>query len=241
MPEAPEPVPDAPPPRIVYRHRLVTRVWHWINAVAVIVLIGSGLTISNAHKRLYWGDYGANYDHAWLEVPRWPGWLTIPSLYNLAAARSWHLTFALVLAFGLLIYLIWSLANRHIQRDLRVRKDELAPRHLLDDLKAHLALRFHDPANPAAYNIFQKLSYAGVLFVLLPVLVFSGLALSPGMDAGWPWLIDIFGGRQSARSVHFIAMALLTLFIVVHLTLVILAGALNEVRSMITGKWEVPE
>jgi Ni/Fe-hydrogenase b-type cytochrome subunit len=228
-------------PRIVHRHRLVTRIWHWVNAVAVIVLIGSGLTISNAHRRLYWGEYGANYDHAWLELPRFPGWLTIPSTYSLSGARIWHLFFALVLAFALLIYLIWSLINRHIQRDLRVRKAELKPHHLLEDAKAHWNFRFHDPANPGAYNSFQKLSYVGVLFVLLPVIIFSGLALSPGMDAAWPWLTDIFGGRQSARSVHFIAMVLIALFTVVHLTLVILAGPINEVRSMITGKWKVPE
>jgi len=230
-----------PPPTTIHRHRLATRIWHWINALAVFVLIGSGLTISNAHRRLYWGDYGANFDHAWLELPRWPGWVTIPSLYSLSAARTWHLFFALVLAFGLLIYLIWSLANRHIQRDLRVRRDELTPAHLVEDAKAHLNLEFHDPKNPGAYNIFQKLSYVGVLFILLPLVIFTGLALSPGMDAAWPWLIDIFGGRQSARSVHFICMALITGFVLVHLTLVFLAGAVNEVRSMITGKWEVPE
>jgi len=232
---------DAPPPKTIMRHRLVTRVWHWINALAVLALIGSGLTISNAHKFLYWGQAGANPRDAWLHVPRWPSWATIPSYYSLSAARTWHLFFALVLAFGLLAYLIWSLANRHIQRDLRVRRAELKPAHLIADARAHLDLRFHDPENPAAYNSFQKLSYVAVLFVLLPLVIFSGLALSPGMDAAWPWLTDIFGGRQSARSVHFICMALLTLFIVVHLALVILAGPLNEVRSMITGKWKVPE
>ncbi|RYY23316.1 MAG: hypothetical protein EOP62_20410 [Sphingomonadales bacterium] len=222
----------------VYRHRLITRIWHWLNALAVFVMIGSGLMIFNAHPRLYWGHYGANYDYAWLELPRWPGWMTIPSTYSLAGARHWHLFFALVLSFGLLVYLIWSLVNRHIQRDLRIRTDELAPGHLLDDAKAHLELRFHDPKNPRAYNIFQKISYAGVLFVLLPLLILTGLAMAPGM---WPWLVDLFGGRQSARSIHFIAMALISGFIVVHLALVFLAGTINEIRSMITGWWKVPE
>lgn len=230
-----------PPPRMIYRHRLITRVWHWINAVAVLVLIGSGLTISNAHKYLYWGQAGANPRDAWLHVPRFGSWLTIPSYYSLAAGRMWHLFFALVLAFSLLIYLVWSLANRHIQRDLRVRREELRPKHLIEDAKAHLDLRFHDPKDPAAYNIFQKLSYVAVLFVLLPLVIFTGLALSPGMDAAIPFLTDMFGGRQSARSIHFICMALLTLFTVVHLALVILAGPINEVRSMITGKWKVPD
>lgn len=222
----------------VYRHRLVTRIWHWLNAIAVLVMIPSGLMIFNAHPRLYWGHYGANYDHAWLVLPRWPGWLTLPSHYDLAGARHWHLFFALVLAFGLLGYMVVAMLNGHFRRDLRIRGRDLAPSHLAHDLAEHWAMRFHDPADPRAYNIFQKLSYAAVLFVLLPLLIFTGLALSPGM---WPWLVDVFGGRQSARSLHFIAMALLSLFFVVHLTLVILAGPLNEVRSMVTGWWRAPE
>lgn len=230
-----DPGPDNP--LWVYRHRIITRIWHWINALAVFVMIGSGLMIFNAHPRLYWGHFGANYDPAWLVLPRFPGWVTIPSHYSLSGARHWHLFFALVLAFGLLVYLLWSLANRHIQRDLRIRGRELSRRHLWADFRAHLALRFHDPERPRDYNIFQKLAYGGVLFVLLPLLILSGLALAPGM---WPWVADVLGGRQSARSVHFIAMALLTGFVLVHLTLVILAGPLEEVRSMITGWWRVP-
>lgn len=222
----------------VYRHRLITRIWHWINALAVLVMIPSGLMIFNAHPRLYWGNYGANFDQAWLKLPQWPGWLTLPSTYDLAGARHWHLFFALVLAFSLLVYLLWSLANRHLQRDLRIRRAELNAAHVVEDLEAHWQMRFHDPADPRAYNLFQKLSYAVVLFVLLPLLILTGLALAPAM---WPWIADMFGGRQSARSLHFIAMALTSIFVVVHLTLVILAGPINEVRSMITGWWKLPE
>ena len=225
----------------VYRHRLATRIWHAINAVAIFILIGSGLGISNAHPRLYWGHYGANFDLAWWQLPRFPSWLTIPANYNLALSRRWHLFFALVLAFGLLGYMIVSLINRHFARDLRVRRAELAPRHLIEDAQAHLDFRFHDPERPLAYNIWQKLSYVGVIFVLLPLVILTGLALSPNMDAAWPWLIELFGGRQSARSIHFLCMIALTLFVIIHLTLVILAGPLNEVRSVITGWWRVPE
>jgi len=237
--------PDAKAPSqggtVIYRHRVATRLWHWINAITIFIMIGSGLTISNAHPHLYWGNYGANFDHPWLSLPRWPGWLTIPTGYNLALARRWHLLFALVLGFGLLAFMIASLINRHFQRDLRVRAGELAPRSLLHDLKEHLAFRFHDPANPSAFNIFQKLSYVLVIFILIPLMILTGLTLSPGMDAAWPWLLDIFGGRSSARSIHFIAAAGLAGFIIVHLMLVILAGPLNEVGSMITGRWKVPE
>ena len=225
----------------IRRHRLATRVWHWINALCIFILIGSGLGISNAHPRLYWGRYGANFDAAWAQLPRFPAWLTIPANYNLAISRRWHLFFALVLGFSLLAFMIVSLLNRHFQRDLRVRRRDVAPAHLLADVRAHLVFRFHDPEAPGEYNALQKLSYVGVIFVALPLVVLTGLALSPGMNAAWPWLLDLFGGRQSARSLHFIAMVAIALFVVVHLVLVILAGWRNEVRSMITGRWRVPE
>ncbi len=233
------PTPPAQPAS-VYRHQLATRLWHWTNAIAIFVMIGSGLMIFNAHPHLYWGHYGANLDPAWLTLPRFPGWLTIPENYNLALARRWHLLFALVLGFGLLVFMIASLFNRHFQRDLRIRAKELTPSHLAYDVKEHLAFRFHDAASPLAFNVLQKIAYATLIFVLLPLVIFTGLTLSPAMVAAWPWLIDIFGGRQSARSLHFIAMAGIAAFIVVHLILVILAGPINEVRSMITGRWKVP-
>lgn len=242
----PEPMPVTPAahagtPRTILKHRLATRLWHWTNAVAIFILLGSGMMISNAHPHLYWGAYGANFDHAWFNPPRFPGWLTIPSSYNLALGRRWHLFFALIFAFALLGYMIASLLNRHFQRQLRIRGGELTPGHLWHDVKEHLAFRFHDPEKPGAYNVLQKIAYAGTVFVLLPLAILTGLTLSPGMDAAWPWLLDLFGGRQSARSLHFIAAGGIAGFIVVHLALVILAGPVREVTSMITGRWRVPE
>ena len=224
---------------LVFRHRLITRLWHWINAAAVIVLLMSGLTISNAHPRLYWGQFGANLDAAWIELPRFPGWATIPSMYNLALARQWHLAFAWVLAFGLLIFLLWSLFNRHLQKDIALSRAEVTPRHLWADIKKHLSFDFH--SSEARYNPLQKITYSLVLFGLIPLAILTGLTLSPGMNAAWPWLLDLFGGRQSARSLHFIAAAGLAAFIAVHLILVILAGPINEIRSMITGWFRLKE
>lgn len=230
----------------IAKHRLATRLWHWTNALTIFVLLGSGLMILNAHPNLYWGQYGANFDAPWFRVAwvfeggRVPGWLTIPSTYNLALARRWHLTFALVLGFALLFFMVASLLNRHFQRDLRLRAQELAPAHLVHDVREHLALRFHDPARPGAFNTLQKLSYVAVIFVLLPLVIATGLTMSPGINAAAPWLLDLFGGRQSARSVHFIAAMAIAAFVIVHLALVILAGPVNEVRSMITGRWRVP-
>ena len=235
-----------PPPRgprlIAYRHRVPTRIWHWVNALTVFVMLMSGLMIFNAHPHLYWGQFGANFDQPWLSFRGRPipGWATIPSTYNLAAARRWHLAFAWLLVVGLLLFLVTSPINRHVQRDLAPSRDEVKPSHVWRDIREHARLRF--PTGDAAlrYNILQKLSYVAVIFLLLPLMLLTGLAMSPAMDAAWPWLLDLFGGRQSARSIHFIfAMALLA-FIVVHLVMVVLAGPLNEIGSMITGRFRVP-
>jgi thiosulfate reductase cytochrome b subunit len=220
----------------VFRHRWPTRLWHWINAVAFLTLFMSGLGIFNAHPRLYWGHYGANFDHAWLVLDRFPGWITLPGHYNLAMSRHWHFTFAPVFAFGLLLYMIWSVLGRHFFRDLAFRREELSPRHILRDVIDHARLRFPGGAATLRYNILQKASYNAVLFLLLPVLIGTGLTMSPGIDAAWPWLPDLFGGRQSARSLHFIAAWATLAFFLIHILMVLLAGPVNALRSMITGR-----
>jgi len=260
---------------LVKRHRLSTRIWHWINAFSVFVMLMSGLMIFNAHPRLYWGQYGANFDRAWLEIgnqghiglvrigtvkiettgvlgywkdkagiPRahaFPWWATIPSSYSLADARIWHFFFAWVLALGGLGYWLISFVNRHIRSDLLPTRAELSPRHIWHDICAHARLRFPKGAAALKYNILQKIAYLSVLFGLLPLIVLTGLTMSPGMNAAWPWLLTLFGGRQSARSVHFLCASGLVLFIIVHLLMVVLAGPINEVRSMITGRYRLPE
>lgn len=259
----------AGPPEIAVRHALSTRIWHWINALTVFVMVMSGLMIFNAHPRLYWGEYGANADHAWLEIGSteqagylrigsltvpttgvlghrtgaagnvdrraFPGWATIPSTYNLAAGRRWHLAFAWVLAIGLIVYWIAILRNRH-WRGLLPRRAELKPRHLWREIADHARLRFAKGAAALQYNTLQKLSYAGIIFLVLPVVILTGLTMSPGMNAAWPWLLDLFGGRQSARSIHFICAVLLVGFILVHLIMVMLIGPLKQIGAMITGR-----
>ncbi len=175
-----------------------------------------------------------------LQRRAFPHWATIPSSYNLAAGRRWHLAFAWILAIGLTGYALGSFANRHVQRDLAPTRSELSPRHIWHDIKEHALLRFPTGEAALRYNILQKLSYVGVIFVLIPLMVLSGLGMSPGVDAGWPWIVDLLGGRQSARSIHFITAMLLVLFITVHLLMVLLAGPFNEIRSMITGYFRLP-
>ena len=254
---------------LIYRQRRPVRLWHWINAVTVGVMLMSGLMIFNAHPRLYWGQYGADRETPWFEIGStettgflrlgpikmpttgvlgrsggearaFPGLVTIPTSYDLATARQWHFAFAWLLVVPGLVFWLWGFTARHVQHDLAPTRSELAPSHLWQDIKDHARLRF--PTGDAArrYNILQKLSYVGVIFGLLPLMVLTGLTMSPGMDAGWPWLLDLFGGRQSARSIHFICASSLVAFIIVHLAMVVLAGPLNEVRSIITGWYRLP-
>ncbi len=259
---------------LVRRHRLATRLWHWSNVVALVVMLMSGLMIFNAHPRLYWGHYGANPDTAWFEIGArgdrgfaklgtlevtttgvlgvwrdeagtvqrhaFPHWATIPSGYSLADARIWHMAFAWLFAFGLLVFMIVSLVNRHFQRDLTISGAEIRPSHVWQDIKDHARLRFPTGAAALSYNVLQKLSYAGVIFILLPLIILTGLTMSPAMTSGWSGLIDLFGGRQSARSLHFIAVVGLVGFVIVHLVEVVLAGPYNEVRSMISGRYRLP-
>jgi thiosulfate reductase cytochrome b subunit len=205
-------------------------------------MLMSGLMIFNAHPHLYWGNFGANFDQPWLSFRGRPipGWATIPSTYNLAAARRWHLAFAWLLVVGLLLFLVLSFINRHAQRDLAPSGDEVKPSHIWHDIREHARLRFPTGEAALRYNILQKLSYVAVIFVLLPLMVLTGLAMSPAMDASWPWLLDLFQGRQSARSIHFICAMALLAFILVHLVMVVLAGPINEIGSMITGRFRVP-
>ena len=227
-----EPAPAAPYEGS--RHALPVRLWHWLNAATLIVMGMSGLMILNAHPHLYWGQYGANFDHAWVSFQRFPGWATIPSSYSLADARLWHLFFAWVLALSFLAFMLWALLRGHLRRDITPGRDEFALAHLSEEVRDHARLRF--PAHGAPYNTLQKLTYLLVLIVLLPLIIATGLAMSPGMDAAWPWLTAIWGGRQSARSVHFIVAAGLLAFLVVHVLLVLLAGPIGLLRGMITGR-----
>ncbi len=227
---------------LVRRHSLFVRLWHWGNAGVMAVMLMSGLMIFNAHPRLYWGHYGANPDPAWLDwsggdgIP-FPGWITLPSFYSLADARLWHLAFAWAFSALVLAYLIWGLLSGHLLRRIVPALAELSPTRLAREVTDHARLRF-GPAS--GYNTLQKLAYGAVLVILLPGMVLTGLGMSPAIDAAFPVLVDLMGGRQSARSLHFIGMALLVLFFAVHIAMVLLSGPLGQLRAMVTGWQRLP-
>ena len=270
------PVAEAMPIALrIYRHRLPVRLMHWINVVCLVVMLGSGLNIFNAHPTLYWGNDSVT-GTPWLSMRGentaagpvgktrlgstdftttgvlgmskvegqatsrgFPSWATIPGTQWLAAARNWHLFFAWLFVINGVCYVAYTVFSRHLVRDLIPTRDELKNigRSILDHVK------FKHRTGDAAkrYDVLQSLAYLVVIFGLLPLVVVCGLALSPRLNTvvtGW---VDLLGGRQSARSLHFLAAAGLVLFVIVHVAQVFIAGVWNEMRSIITGWYRIPE
>src|SRR5215472_12762995 len=276
-PNAPAQQAAAPRREVMYRHTIAVRLTHWINALALVLLLTSGLRLFNYHPALYWGDYGYSgvpsvfsiaaledietdepvgvttimghnfittgvlgvaYDAQGEPVSgAFSRWLTLPG--GLALARDAHFAAAWLLVFNGLVYLLFGLFSGHFRRDLVPGSAELRPRHVLADIWNHLRLR--RPRGEAArrYNVLQKLAYLLVVFLLLPVMVLTGLTMSPAFTAAMPFLFDLFGGRQSARTIHFLVANLLVLFVIVHIIQVVVTGAFNNMRSMTTGRYVV--
>ncbi len=274
-----EPAEAAPPAKpakvLVPRHRLATRITHWINVVAFLLMLLSGLAIFNAHPALYWGQV-TQPDKPWLamtavparggkleghtrvlgadlkttgflgaskspitgevEARGFPSWLTVPSYKSLVDGRHWHFFFAWVLVINGLIYLVAGLLNRHFRNDFAITKQDI--RDIPHEIVTHAQLKFPKGEEATRYNVLQKLAYGGVVFVLFPLIILAGLTLSPRLDAGFH-LPDLFFGRQSARSIHFIAAFLLVGFLFVHLAMVVASGTWNNIRSMITGRYAI--
>jgi len=252
-----------------YRHALIVRVTHWINAICMTVLLMSGLQIFDAHSALYLGQ-AADLDHPILaigadqdasgrqrgvtvigdwsfdttgflglsrgtdgyeEARGFPAWATLPGDLSLALGRHLHFFFAWLFVVNGVVYLGYTLVSGH-WRELVPRLHEL--KHIAHSLWDHLRLRFPKGEEARHYNVLQKLAYGGVIFVLAPLIWLAGLTMSPHLD-------DLFGGRQTARTIHFICAFGLLGFVVIHLVMVLVSGVWNNLRAMITGWYDTGE
>jgi thiosulfate reductase cytochrome b subunit len=183
------------------------------------------------------GLLGVSQEDGSTTARAFPAWITIPSYHDLGAGRRWHFSFAWLLVSNGLIYLVHGWVSGHFRRDLTPSRDQVTPRHLWQEVLDHARLRFARGDEARRYNALQKLSYLVVVFGLLPMMVLTGLTMSPGIDAAFPFLPDLFGGRPSARSLHFITAFLLVTFVVVHVLMVMVSGLWNNLRSMISGRY----
>ena len=216
----------------VWRHPAAVRITHWLNVAAVVVLLMSGLNILAAHPHLYWG-LRSTFADPWLNTPTVPDWLLIPQGRNLAEARNWHFLFAWIFVINGLVYLSYSLVAGRFRRRLLPTGADL--RGFWPSVKEHARFHFPTDDHARAYNVIQKLTYLAMVLVILPLMLVTGLSMSPGFNAIGGVLLEIMGGRQSVRTLHFISAGLIVGFIVVHVGLVIWTGFLNNMRSMITG------
>ncbi|MEO8046999.1 MAG: cytochrome b/b6 domain-containing protein [Nitrospirota bacterium] len=162
-----------------------------------------------------------------------PAWATIPSAKVLAMGRQWHLFFAWLLVINGLFFMAYAWLSRHVTRDLAPTGKDL--RGIGKTVKDHIVFRHPKGEEAKRYNVLQKFAYIVILFIVAPVIVLTGLTMSPTIDTAFPWLLTIFGGRQAARTIHFIACFTFVGFIVIHVLEVILTGFFNNIRSMVTG------
>lgn len=184
------------------------------------------------------GVFGASRgaDGSW-EARAMPAWVTLPPYADLGAGRAWHFAFAWLLVTNGAVYLAHGLFSGRLRAQLLPTRDDL--RGLGRSVAEHLRLRFPHGEAARHYNGLQKLAYLGVIAVALPIMLASGLAMSPTVHAAAPWLGDMFGGRQSARTVHFITMLGLVGFVVIHLAMVLAAGPVRELRAILTGWYRI--
>ncbi|MGH6672520.1 MAG: cytochrome b/b6 domain-containing protein [Xanthobacteraceae bacterium] len=166
-----------------------------------------------------------------------PFWATLPGVQWLAMARRWHFFFAWIFVINGAIYFVLTFLTRHLRGDLWPTRSDLA--HIGRSIRDHMRLRFPHGEAAKRYNVLQKLSYLAVILVLAPLMIFTGLTLSPRLDASFPFLLDVFGGRQSARTIHFFCAFALLAFVAVHIALVLLSGVFNNMRSMTTGWYKI--
>jgi Ni/Fe-hydrogenase b-type cytochrome subunit len=252
---------------LVYRHNRITRLTHWIDAVALMILFMSGLMIFNAHPHLYWGStsepekaffsigatnedselrgyvrlYGQQLDTtgflgvqpgALAPTPRaFPSWLTVPGYYSLASGRRWHFFFGWLFVLNGLLYVLYNLVIGHMRKFFFTFDDA---KKVPAMIAYYLHLRKNSPQE-GEYNPLQKVAYTSVFLILTPLVLLSGMAMSPQLNVAFHWLPAMFGGRQSARAIHFVLAFGFLCFTFGHVFMVLTQGFINNMRSMITG------
>lgn len=239
------------------RHRRWVKITHWIGTISFLFLVFSGVEILMVHPRLYWGDVGNDLTPALFELPisrnyQHGGWEQSQPFFNYAGApvsasrtydifnqngwgRSLHFLAAWFLVVTGISYLLIGIFSGYIRRSILPGIRELSPKLFYEDFTNHLRRKISFVKGPQ-YGLLQKTSYLLVIFILLPVIVLTGLTMSPAVTASCPWLLTVFFGAQSARTIHFFAAALLVLFLLIHIIMIIRTGFRQHMNAMTFGK-----
>ena len=227
--------------RQLAHHPLSVRIAHWVNAIAGGYLLVSGIHLFLDFPELYWGHTGYQSYPAIFRLSDWGlSWDEAGAMGNRMWGRNYHFTFAWVFLINGLVYVGWNLKTGYLQRQLWPGRDELTLSRLCTEIHQQLRWPRRRRSTTTEYSPLQKASYVLLIFIFVPLMLLTGLAQSPGFTAAWPWLLDLFGGRQSARTLHSIGTLLFVLFVVVHVIEVLAGGTINRIRSMVTGTLILP-
>jgi thiosulfate reductase cytochrome b subunit len=224
------------------RHGAVVRATHWITTLCFLALLVSGVEILMSHPRFYWGEAGNVLTPPLFKLPIPASRATVPTGYGyvLPDQNGWsrylHFQSAWVAVLSGIFYVAFALFQGHFRQNLIPARADLSWREFSTVVAQHLRLRPASDAEAWSYNVLQRLTYLVVIFVLFPLVIWTGLAMSPAIASAFPAAVAVWGGQQSARTIHFFVSIVLVLFLLVHVVMVCLAGFRNRVRAMITGR-----
>ena len=224
------------------RHSALVRVTHWLTTICFLALLVTGVEILISHPRFYWGETGNVNMRPLFTIPIPSSRSSVPTGYGyvLPDQNGWsrylHFQSAWLAVGTGLLYLAFGLFTGYFRRSLLPPLSDLSPKRLANSIGQHV--RFERPSAEEAwsYNVLQRLTYLMVIFVLFPLIIWTGLAMSPAFESVAPGAVTLLGGHQSARTIHFFVTGILVLFLLVHVVMVFLAGFRNRMRAMITGR-----
>ena len=224
------------------RHSAVVRATHWITTLCFLALLVSGVEILISHPRFYWGETGNVLSRPLFRLPIPSSRDTVPTGYGyvLPDQNGWsrylHFQSAWVAAMTGLVYVVFGLFEGHFQRNLLPARADIRWRGISAVIMQHLRLRPAGEQEIWSYNVLQRLTYLLVIFCLFPLVIWTGLAMSPAISSVFPAAVTVLGGQQSARTIHFFVSVFLMLFLLVHVAMVCLSGCRNRLRAMVTGR-----
>ena len=224
------------------RHVVLVRVTHWVTTLSVLALLVSGLEIVISHPRFYWGETGNVLTPVLFSLPIPASRATVPTGYGFVLpdqngwSRALHFEAAWVLVLTGALYVVWGVASGHFRKNLLPSSGDRSLQAFWRALAQHVRFARTAVGDASSYNVVQRVAYLGVIFVLFPFVIWTGLAMSPAFVSALPSTVTTLGGRQSARTLHFLASLALVAFVVVHVAMVALAGFGRRVMAMITGR-----
>ncbi len=228
------------------RHTFIVRITHWLITIAFLALLVTGLEIVVSHPRFYWGETGNVNTQPLFKIPIPSSRDTVPTGYGyvLPDQNGWsrylHFQSAWLLVLTALVYGVVGFFNGHFRRNLLPTLSEISPKRLVLSIREHSRFKRPGAEEAWSYNTLQRLTYLVVIFVLFPMIIWTGLAMSPSFVSAVPAAVNVLGGQQSARTLHFLLTAVLVIFLLVHLLMIVLAGFASRIRAMITGRVAEP-